>query len=123
VSLYFTQEHEWISVEGDTATVGITDFAQAQLGDVVFVELPPAGTQVRKGKEAAVVESVKAASDVYAPVSGEVTEANAALEGDPSLVNSAPEGEGWFFRLRLSDTSQLEGLMDRGAYQAFCDSQ
>jgi glycine cleavage system H protein len=123
VSLYFTQEHEWISVEGDTATVGITDFAQAQLGDVVFVELPAAGTQVQKGKEAAVVESVKAASDVYAPVSGEVTEANAALEGDPSLVNSAPEGEGWFFRLRLSDTSQLEGLMDRGAYQAFCDSQ
>ena len=123
MSLYFTQEHEWISVEGDTATVGITDFAQAQLGDVVFVEVPQAGTQVEKGKEAAVVESVKAASDVYAPVSGEVTEANAALEGDPSLVNSAPEGDGWFFRLRLSDPSQLEGLMDRAAYQAFCDSQ
>jgi glycine cleavage system H protein len=123
VSLYFTQEHEWIKVEGDTATVGITDFAQAQLGDVVFVELPQAGTQVEKGKEAAVVESVKAASDVYAPVSGEVAEANAALEGDPSLVNSSPEADGWFFRLRLSDRSQLEGLMDRDAYQAFCDSQ
>jgi glycine cleavage system H protein len=123
VSLYFTQEHEWISVEGDTATVGITDFAQAQLGDIVFVEVPAAGTQVEKGKEAAVVESVKAASDVYAPVSGEVTEPNGALEGDPSLVNSAPEGEGWFFKIRLSDPSQLEGLMDRAAYQAFCDSQ
>jgi glycine cleavage system H protein len=123
VSLYFTQEHEWIKVEDDTATVGITDFAQAQLGDVVFVELPQAGTQVEKGKEAAVVESVKAASDVYAPVSGEVAEANAALEGDPSLVNSSPEADGWFFRLRLSDRSQLEGLMDRDAYQAFCDSQ
>ncbi len=123
MSLYFTQEHEWIGVEGDTATVGITDFAQAQLGDVVFVELPQAGTQVEKGKEAAVVESVKAASDVYAPVSGEVTEANGALESDPSLVNSSPEADGWFFRLRLSDPSQLDGLMDRAAYQAFCDSQ
>ena len=123
MSLYFTEEHEWISEEGDSATVGITDFAQAQLGDVVFVEVPQPGTRVEKGGEAAVVESVKAASDVYAPVSGEVTEANAALEGDPSLVNSAPEGEGWFFRLRLSDPSQLEGLMDRAAYQAFCDRQ
>jgi glycine cleavage system H protein len=123
MSLYFTQEHEWISVEGETATVGITDFAQAQLGDVVFVELPAVGTQVQKGKEAAVVESVKAASDVYAPVSGEVTEANSAVEADPSLVNSAPQGDGWFFKLTLSDTSELEGLMDQGAYQAFCDSQ
>jgi glycine cleavage system H protein len=123
VSLYFTQEHEWISVDGETATVGITDFAQAQLGDVVFVEVPQAGATLQKGKEAAVVESVKAASDVYAPVSGEVTEGNAALEADPSLVNSAPEGEGWFFKLTLSDTSELDGLMDREAYQAFCDSQ
>ncbi len=123
MSLYFTQEHEWISVEGETATVGITDFAQAQLGDVVFVEVPAAGTHVEKGKEAAVVESVKAASDVYAPVSGEVIEPNGALEGDPSLVNSAAEGEGWFFKLRLSDLSQLDGLMDREASQAFCDSQ
>ena len=120
---YFTQEHEWISVEGDTATVGITDFAQSQLGDIVFVEIPSAGTQVTKGGDAAVVESVKAASDVYAPVSGEVTEGNSALEADPSLVNSAAEGEGWFFKLRLSDHSELEGLMDADAYKAFCDSQ
>jgi glycine cleavage system H protein len=120
---YFTEEHEWISVEGDTATVGITDFAQAQLGDIVFVEIPSAGAQVTKGGDAAVVESVKAASDVYAPVSGEVTEGNSALEADPSLVNSAAEGEGWFFKLRLSDASELEGLMDADAYKAFCDSQ
>jgi len=121
VTTYYTQEHEWISVEGDTATVGITDFAQGQLGDVVFVELPEAGRQVTKGGEAAVVESVKAASDVYAPVSGEVTESNQALVDDSSLVNSDPEGEGWFFRLRLSDTSELEGLMDADAYKSFCE--
>jgi glycine cleavage system H protein len=122
MTLYFTSEHEWISVEGDAATVGITDYAQAQLGDIVFVEVPPAGTAVEKGKEAAVVESVKAASDVYAPVSGTVTESNGALESDPALVNSAPEGEGWFFKLTLSDPSQLEGLMDADAYKAFVDS-
>ena len=121
MTTYYTQEHEWISVEGDTATVGITDFAQGQLGDVVFVELPEAGRQVTKGGEAAVVESVKAASDVYAPVSGEVTESNQALVDDSSLVNSDPEGEGWFFRLRLSDTSELEGLMDADAYKSFCE--
>ncbi len=121
MTVYYTKEHEWIRVEGNSATVGITDFAQGQLGDVVFVELPEAGRQVTKGGEAAVVESVKAASDVYAPVSGEVTEANAALEGDSSVVNSDPEGEGWFFRLRLSDTSELEGLMDADAYKSFCD--
>ena len=123
MSLYFTQDHEWISVDGPIATVGITDFAQGQLGDVVFVELPAAGTQVAKGKEAAVVESVKAASDVYAPVSGQVTEANPALEGEPALVNTSAQGEGWFFKLTLSDPSELEGLMDREAYQAFCDAQ
>jgi glycine cleavage system H protein len=123
MSRYFTQEHEWISVEGDTATVGITDFAQAQLGDIVFVEVPEAGKQVTKGGDAAVVESVKAASDVYAPVTGTVTEGNQALADDPSLVNSDPEGEGWFFKLQLSDQSQLEGLMDADAYKAFCDSQ
>jgi glycine cleavage system H protein len=123
MSLYFTKEHEWIRVEGDTATVGITDFAQAQLGDVVFVEVPEAGRQVAKGGEAAVVESVKAASDVYAPVSGEVTEGNQALVDAPDLVNTDAEGEGWFFRLRLSDQSELEGLMDSDAYKAFCDSQ
>jgi glycine cleavage system H protein len=123
MSLYFTESHEWIRVEGDTATVGITDFAQSQLGDVVFVEVPEQGRQVEKGKEAAVVESVKAASDVYSPVSGEVTEGNQALVDDPSLVNSAPEGEGWFFKLRLSNPGQVEGLMDAAAYKSFADSQ
>lgn len=119
MTLYFTREHEWLAVEGGTATVGVTDFAQGQLGDVVFVELPAVGRAVVKGKEAAVVESVKAASDVYSPVSGTVTEANAALEGDPALVNSAPEGEGWFFKLTLSDTTELDGLMDAAAYKAW----
>ena len=123
MSLYFTEEHEWIRTEGDSATVGITDFAQGQLGDVVFVEVPEAGRQVARGGEAAVVESVKAASDVYAPVSGEVTEGNQALVDDPSLVNGDAEGEGWFFRLRLSDPSELEGLMDGEAYKSFCESQ
>jgi glycine cleavage system H protein len=123
MTVYYTQEHEWISVEGDQATVGITDFAQGQLGDIVFVELPDAGRQVTKGGEAAVVESVKAASDVYAPVSGEVTEANQALTDDPALANTDPEGEGWFFRLRLSDPGELGGLMDAAAYKSFCDSQ
>jgi glycine cleavage system H protein len=122
MTLYFTKEHEWIAVEGDSATVGITDYAQAQLGDVVFVEVPSAGTKVAKGKEAAVVESVKAASDVYAPVSGEVTEGNSALEADPALVNSAPEGDGWFFKLKLSDPAELDGLLDAAAYKAFVDS-
>ena len=119
MTLYFTREHEWLAVEGGTATVGVTDYAQAQLGDVVFVELPAAGRVVAKGKEAAVVESVKAASDVYSPVSGTVTEANAALEGDPALVNSAPEGGGWFFKLTLSDMAELDGLMDVAAYKAW----
>jgi glycine cleavage system H protein len=120
--VYFSKDHEWISVDGTAATVGITDYAQAQLGDIVFAQVPAAGTKVEKGKEAAVVESVKAASDVYAPVSGEVTEGNAALTDDPSLVNTAPEGEGWFFKLTLSDPSELEGLMDEAAYKAFVDS-
>lgn len=122
MSLYFTKEHEWIKVEGDTATVGITDFAQGQLGDIVFVEVPSAGAQVTQGGEAAVVESVKAASDVYAPVSGEVVEGNSALEDDPSLVNTAAEDDGWFFKIRLSDTSQLNGLMDADAYKAFVET-
>lgn len=119
MSRYFTEEHEWIDVDGDIATVGISDFAQQQLGDIVFVELPEEGKNVGKGDDAAVVESVKAASDVYAPVSGEVVEANGALEGEPALVNSDAEGEGWFFKLRLSDASELEGLMDAAAYEAF----
>ena len=123
MTTYFTQEHEWIRDEGDMATVGITDFAQGQLGDVVFVEVPSEGTQLQKGKEAAVVESVKAASDVYAPVSGEVLEGNQALVDDPALVNTAAEGEGWFFKIRLSDNSELNGLMNADDYKAFCDSQ
>lgn len=119
MSRYFTEEHEWIDVSGDVATVGITDYAQNQLGDIVFVELPEEGKSFDKGDEAAVVESVKAASDVYAPVSGQVVEANGALEEDPSLVNSDAEEEGWFFKLRLSDASELDGLMDEAAYKTF----
>ena len=119
MSLYFTEEHEWILVEGDVATVGITDHAQEQLGDVVFVEVPDEGKTFDKGDEAAVVESVKAASDVYSPVSGEVIEGNEALAEDPSLVNSDPEGDGWFFKLTLSDTSELEELMSVSEYKAF----
>ena len=121
MSRYFTDEHEWIDVEGDTATVGITDYAQEQLGDIVFVELPAVGTMLDKAGDAAVVESVKAASDVYAPISGEVTEANAALEDDPALVNSSPEEDGWFFRMTIGDKDELEGLMDDKAYKAFVD--
>jgi glycine cleavage system H protein len=117
MSLYFTKEHEWIRVEGDTATVGISDHAQEQLGDIVFVEVPEAGRRVSKGQEAAVVESVKAASDVYSPVSGEVVEGNQAIADDPALVNSDPEGQGWFFKLKLDNASELEGLMDEAAYR------
>ncbi|QLC21772.1 glycine cleavage system protein GcvH [Parasphingopyxis sp. CP4] len=119
---FFTEEHEWIDVDGDHATIGITDYAQEQLGDIVFIEVPESGSMLEQGGEAAVVESVKAASDVYAPVSGEVTEGNDALEDEPALVNTSPEEEGWFFRMTLSDTSQLEGLMDAKAYKAFVDS-
>lgn len=115
--VYFTKEHEWVRVEGDTATVGISDHAQEQLGDIVFAEVPEAGRRVSKGQEAAVVESVKAASDVYAPVSGEVTEGNRAVADDPSLVNSDPEGQGWFFKLKLDNPSELDGLMDESAYR------
>jgi glycine cleavage system H protein len=118
---YYTEDHEWIEVDGDNATVGITDYAQSQLGDIVFAEVPAVGAALKKGGDAAVVESVKAASDVYAPVSGTVTEGNGALEGDPALVNSDPEGEGWFFKLTLSNTSELESLMDAAAYKAFVD--
>jgi glycine cleavage system H protein len=121
MSRYFTEDHEWIEVDGDHATVGITDYAQSQLGDIVFAEVPASGAALKKGGDAAVVESVKAASDVYAPVSGTVTEGNDALEGDPALVNSDPEGEGWFFKLTLADANELDGLMDSAAYQAFVD--
>ena len=116
---YFTEEHEWIDVDGHTATIGITDYAQEQLGDIVFVEVPSAGTQLAKGKEAAVVESVKAASDVYSPVSGTVSEGNAALEDDPALVNTAAETDGWFFKLTIADAGELEGLMDEAKYKDF----
>ncbi len=119
---YYTQDHEWLDVDGIAATVGITDYAQSQLGYVVFVELPAAGHAVNKGDDAAVVESVKAASDVYAPVSGTVTEGNVDLDGEPGLVNSDAEGQGWFFRMTLSDVSQLDALMDEAAYKAFIDS-
>jgi glycine cleavage system H protein len=117
MSLYFTKDHEWVRVEGDVATVGISDHAQEALGDIVFAEVPDAGKAVAKGDDAAVVESVKAASDVYAPVSGEVVEGNSALADDPSLINRDPEGDGWFFKLKLSDASELEGLMDEAAYR------
>ena len=117
--LYYTQDHEWIDVDGQTGTIGITDYAQGQLGDITFVELPEAGVTLKKGDAPCVVDSVKAASDVYAPVSGTVIEANAALEGEPELVNTDPESGGWLFRVTLSDTSELEGLMDRAAYDEF----
>lgn len=117
MTLYFTKDHEWVRVEGDSATVGISNHAQEALGDIVFAEVPEAGKQVSKGQEAAVVESVKAASDVYAPVSGEVTESNAAVAGDPAVINRDPEGEGWFFKLKLSDPGELAGLMDEAAYR------
>lgn len=122
MSLYFTKDHEWVRVDGDSATVGISDHAQAALGDIVFAEMPEAGRTLAKGDEAAVVESVKAASDVYAPVSGTVTEANAALGDDPALANREPEGDGWFFKLTLSDPSELDGLMDETAYRAWCET-
>jgi len=118
---YFTQDHEWIDVDGANATVGITDYAQQQLGDIVFVELPASGTKVTKGGDAAVVESVKAASDVYAPVSGTVSAGNPALEAEPALVNTAPETDGWFFTLTLDDAGELDGLMDEAGYKAFVE--
>ena len=117
MSLYFTKDHEWIRVDGDTATVGISDHAQEALGDIVFAEVPEAGRKLNKGQEAAVVESVKAASDVYAPVSGEVIEGNPAIADDPALINRDAEGEGWFFKLKLDDPGEAEGLMDESAYR------
>lgn len=117
MSLYFTKEHEWIRVDGDVATVGISDHAQEALGDIVFAEAPEAGRSLTKGQEAAVVESVKAASDVYSPVGGEVIEGNAALADDPAVINRDPEGEGWFFKLKLSDPSELDGLMSEADYR------
>jgi len=117
MTTYFTKDHEWIRVDGDTATVGISSHAQEALGDIVFAEAPEAGRKVSKGQEAAVVESVKAASDVYAPVSGEVVEGNSAIADDPSIINRDPEGDGWFFKIRLDNPAELDGLMDEGAYR------
>jgi len=115
---HFTDSHEWIELDGEIATVGITNYAQGQLGDVVFVELPAVGVELHKGAEAAVVESVKAASEVYSPVSGIVTEVNSALEDDPALVNFGAEGDGWFVRLRITEPDELDGMMDQAAYAA-----
>ncbi len=115
----YTKDHEYIRVDGDVAVVGITDYAQSQLGDVVFVELPSIGKQVAAGGEAAVVESVKAASEVYAPVSGEVVEVNSALEGAPGTVNEDPAGAGWFIKLKIKDAAELSGLMSEADYQAY----
>lgn len=117
--IYFTEDHEWLRVDGDEATVGITDYAQKQLGDVVFVELPQTGKNLVAGKEAAVVESVKAASEVFAPVSGEVLAFNTAIEETPGLVNEDAMGEGWFFKLRLADPDELKTLMDQAKYDAY----
>jgi glycine cleavage system H protein len=122
-ALRFTKDHEWVRLDDDLAVIGITDYAQSQLGDVVYVELPEPGHRVEQGKEAAVVESVKAASEVYAPVSGEVAEVNDALAADPAKVNADPLGEGWFMKLRLDDPKELDGLMDEAAYQRFVEEQ
>jgi glycine cleavage system H protein len=122
MSLYFTTEHEWVRVDGDVATVGISNHAQEALGDIVFAEVPEAGRMLTKGQDAAVVESVKAASDVYSPVGGEVIEGNSAITDDPALINRDPEGEGWFFKLKLSDPSELDKLMDESAYIEWVNS-
>ncbi len=119
MSRYFTKDHEWIEVSGDSATVGITDYAQSQLGDITFVELPAEGTAVKQGDSASVVDSVKAASDVYAPASGTVTVGNGALEDTPELVNSDPQGEGWLWKMTLSNAAELDGLMDEAGYQEY----
>jgi glycine cleavage system H protein len=119
----FTKDHEWVRLDGDLAVIGITDFAQSQMGDVVYVELPEIGRRLEQGKEAAVVESVKAASDVFAPVSGQVAEINEGLAADPAKVNADPMGEGWFLKLRLADPKELKGLMDETAYQRFVAEQ
>ncbi|MBP7338165.1 glycine cleavage system protein GcvH [Niveispirillum sp.] len=121
MTIRFTKDHEWIKLDGGVATVGITDYAQNALGDVVFVEVPDAGKVLEQGKDAAVVESVKAASEIYAPVDGTVLEGNAALGDDPSLVNTAPEGDGWFFKMSIKDMAQFEALMDEAAYKSFTE--
>jgi glycine cleavage system H protein len=121
-SIRYTNDHEWIRLDGDTGTVGITNYAQTQLGDVVYVELPPIGKKIAKGDEAAVVESVKAASEVYAPVAGEVIAVNGDLEGAPATVNEDAEGRGWFLKLRVADAAELEGLMTEDQYKAYLET-
>jgi len=121
MSTYYTEDHEWIAVDGDVGTVGISDYAQNALGDIVFVELPDIGASFAKGDDAAVVESVKAASDVYAPVGGEITETNGALEDAPETVNSDAGGAGWFFKMKIANKSDLDDLMDEAAYKEYCD--
>ena len=121
-TLKFTDQHEWLSIEDDIACVGITGYAQEQLGDVVFVELPETGAEFTRGDEAAVVESVKAAAEVYAPATGDITETNKDLEGSPELVNSDPQGTGWFFKMRLSDLSETDAMMDEQNYKDFVAS-
>jgi len=118
MSTKYTEDHEWITVDGDVATVGITDYAQKSLGDIVFVETPEVGSDVSAGDEAGVVESVKAASEIYVPLSGEIVEANEDLEAEPSKVNTDPTTEGWMFKIKMSDPSELDGLMDEDAYKA-----
>ena len=122
MSIKYTEDHEWVSVDGDVATIGITDHAQEQLGDIVYVDLPDAGTSVEKGSEAGVVESVKAASDVFSPVTGEVVEANQALADAPQTANEDPMGAGWFFKVKMSDMSELDDMMDEAGYKSFIDS-
>ncbi|HUB94771.1 MAG TPA: glycine cleavage system protein GcvH [Stellaceae bacterium] len=122
-TLRFTKDHEWIRQDGDTAVIGITDYAQQQLGDIVYVELPAAGSRVEAGKEAAVVESAKAASEVYAPISGEVVAVNSAIADDPAKVNADPMGEGWFLTVKLDDPKALDGLMDQAEYKKFVAEQ
>lgn len=122
MSVKYTEDHEWIKMDGDIATIGISAYATKQLGDVVFVELPDIGTDMEKGDEAAVVESVKAASEVYAPIGGEVTEVNESLEDAPETVNASPDGDGWFLKLKIKDASELDGLMDEAKYKSYCES-
>jgi glycine cleavage system H protein len=122
MATYFTKDHEWVRIDGGVATVGITDYAQSQLGDVVYVELPEVGKSLAKGDEAAVVESVKAASEVFAPVSGTVASVNSGIVDEPARINEAAEGEGWFLTMKLADASELAGLMDEAAYRAFVEA-
>ncbi|WP_371397697.1 glycine cleavage system protein GcvH [Fretibacter rubidus] len=121
MSVYFTEDHEWVSVDGDIGTIGISAYAAKALGDVVFVELPDVGAEFDKGDEAAVVELVKAASEVYAPIAGEVTEVNGALEDEPAKVNEDPSGAGWFMKIKVADKDELDGLMNADAYKTYCD--